>query len=65
MGRPILFIQKRPGYKMKPFFIFKLRTMTNERDQKNKLLMDNKRISKFGNFLRKTSIDELPSLLNN
>ncbi len=62
MGSPILFIQKRIGYKNKIFNIIKFRTMTNERDIEGKLINDAKRITKLGNFLRKSSLDELPEL---
>ena len=64
LGRPILFVQKRPGYHAKPFNILKLRTMKDLRDSSGALLPDEERVSKFGNFLRKYSIDELPELIN-
>jgi len=64
MGRPILFIQQRAGYKGIPFRIYKFRTMTNERDSSGQLLPDNMRLKRFGRFLRKTSLDELPQLWN-
>ena len=62
LGRPIFFKQIRPGYKGKPFTFYKFRTMKNEVDENGNLLPDSKRITKFGSFLRYTSIDELPSL---
>lgn len=58
------FIQTRIGYHNKPFKIIKLRTMSNEKDGENRLLDDESRITPFGLFLRRTSIDELPQLLN-
>lgn len=63
-GYPVLFTQKRPGYKGKPFNIYKFRTMTNERDLNGGLLTDEQRLTKFGIFLRKSSLDELPELIN-
>jgi len=64
IGTPIFFKQKRPGLHGIPFYFYKFRTMTNEKDNNGKLLSENKRITKFGNFLRKMSLDELPSLWN-
>ncbi len=64
MGRPIFFIQERGGYKNKIFKLIKFRTMTLEVNNRNELLSDNRRITKFGKFLRETSLDEIPSLLN-
>ena len=63
-GSPILFRQQRPGYKGQPFFIYKFRTMTNRLDTQGNLLPDAKRITRLGHFLRATSLDELPELLN-
>ncbi len=62
-GNP-LFFQIRPGYKAKPFKIVKFRTMTNERDSNGELLPDEQRLTGFGKFIRKTSLDELPQLIN-
>ncbi|MCR5798966.1 MAG: sugar transferase [Lachnospiraceae bacterium] len=62
LGSPVLFTQDRPGKDEKIFRLYKFRTMTDERDENGKLLPDNVRLTKFGIFLRKTSLDELPEL---
>lgn len=62
MGRPILFKQPRPGKDEKIFNMYKFRTMTNKKDKNGNLLPDEKRLPRFGKFLRKTSLDELPEL---
>lgn len=64
MGSPILFKQHRIGKDDKEFSMFKFRSMTDARDQNGVYLPDDQRITKLGNFIRKTSIDELPSLIN-
>ncbi|MCT7529558.1 undecaprenyl phosphate N,N'-diacetylbacillosamine 1-phosphate transferase [Aliarcobacter cryaerophilus] len=64
MGSPILFRQKRPGYKEKIFGIYKFRTMTNEKDANGNLLPDEQRLVGIGKFIRSTSLDELPQLFN-
>lgn len=64
LGSPVIFKQERPGYREKIFTLKKFRTMTDERDAKGNLLPDEKRLTKFGSFLRKTSLDELPELWN-
>jgi sugar transferase EpsL len=64
IGSPILFTQQRPGYKGQPFFIYKFRTMTEERDSSGSLLPDAKRLTQLGHFLRAFSLDELPELFN-
>ncbi|HEY5157139.1 MAG TPA: sugar transferase [Anaerolineales bacterium] len=64
LGIPILFRQQRPGYKGKPFTTYKFRTMTNRCGPDGKLLPDAERLTPFGRFLRSTSLDDLPQLLN-
>lgn len=64
LGSPVLFKQERPGKDEKIFTLMKFRTMTDERDENGKLLPDEVRLTKFGKFLRSTSIDELPELFN-
>ena len=61
---PILFKQSRPGLKGKIFYVYKFRTMTDDCDKDGNLLSDELRLTKFGKFLRSTSLDELPSLWN-
>ncbi len=63
-GFPILFKQERPGKNGEPFTFYKFRTMSNKKNKEGELLQDKDRITTFGSFLRKTSLDELPSLLN-
>lgn len=64
LGQPIFFRQRRPGVNGKAFEMIKFRTMTNERDENGNLLPDDVRLTKFGSFLRSTSLDELPELIN-
>lgn len=64
LGSPILFRQVRPGYKGRLFTLNKFRTMTDQRDAEGNLLPDADRLTSFGRFLRSTSMDELPELLN-
>ena len=64
LGESPIFKQLRPGLKEKPFYILKLKSMNNKRDNSGELLPDHLRITKFGSFFRKASIDELPQLLN-
>ena len=64
LGSPVLFKQERPGKDEKIFVLKKFRTMTDERDENGELLPDDVRLTKFGRFLRSTSIDELPELFN-
>lgn len=63
-GRPIIFKQQRPGLMSKPFYIYKFRTMSTEKDSRGELLSDAERLTKFGRLLRSSSLDELPSLWN-
>ncbi len=63
-GSPIFFSQLRPGQNGKPFRMLKFRTMTNARDVAGNLLPDSERLTSFGRFLRSTSLDEFPTLLN-
>ncbi len=62
MGWPIIFKQPRPGKDEKIFNIYKFRTMTNQKDENGNLLPETQRVTKFGLFLRKTSLDELPEM---
>ena len=64
IGPPIFFKQNRPGLDGKPFCLYKFRTMTNKRDREGNLLPDHLRLTSFGKFLRKYSLDELPQLIN-
>lgn len=62
-GKPFFF-QERPGKDAKPFHIIKFKSMTDAKDKDGKLLPDNERITAAGNFIRKTSLDEIPQLIN-
>ncbi len=64
LGSPVLFKQERPGLNEKIFIMYKFRTMKDERDKNGELLPDSVRLTKFGELLRATSLDELPELLN-
>jgi lipopolysaccharide/colanic/teichoic acid biosynthesis glycosyltransferase len=61
-GRPVLFRQRRPGLHGRPFTLLKFRTMTEARDGRGVLVADSGRLTRFGPFLRRTSLDELPEL---
>ncbi|MGG0789384.1 MULTISPECIES: sugar transferase [Bacillaceae] len=64
LGSPVIFKQERPGLNGKPFFLYKFRTMTDEKDENGDLVPDEKRLTDFGKLLRKLSLDELPQLFN-
>lgn len=64
LGSPVIFCQERPGKNEKIFKLYKFRTMTDARDENGELLPDEVRLTKFGKFLRSTSLDELPELWN-
>ncbi|MBQ3388964.1 MAG: sugar transferase [Thermoguttaceae bacterium] len=64
LGSPVFFRQERPGRGGQIFRLIKFRTMTDQRDREGNLLPDAERLTRFGNFLRRTSLDELPELLN-
>ncbi len=64
LGSPVIFKQMRPGKNEKIFTLYKFRTMTDEKDENGKLLPDDVRLTKFGKFLRSTSLDELPEAFN-
>lgn len=63
-GAGVFFLQNRPGRDGKIFKVIKFKTMTDERDSKGNLLPDEQRLTKVGKFVRSTSIDELPQLIN-
>jgi sugar transferase EpsL len=62
LGTPVLFRQRRPGLHGRPFTLWKFRTMTDARNARGELLPDEARLTRFGQFLRSTSLDELPEL---
>ena len=64
LGSPVIFRQERPGKDEKIFWLYKFRSMTDERDDNGELLPDDRRLTKFGRILRSTSLDELPELWN-
>ena len=64
LGRPVFFKQTRPGLKGRPFEILKFRTMTDAKDEQGELLPEEERLTDFGKWLRSTSLDELPELIN-
>jgi lipopolysaccharide/colanic/teichoic acid biosynthesis glycosyltransferase len=64
LGSPVFFVEERAGHAGRPFVLRKLRTMTNDVDAAGRPLPDEQRLTSFGRHLRRTSIDELPQLLN-
>ncbi|MDD8015077.1 MAG: sugar transferase [Acidobacteriota bacterium] len=64
LGSPVFFIQPRLGHRGRRFFLYKFRTMTNERDERGNLLPDERRLTRLGKFLRRASLDEFPTLIN-
>jgi undecaprenyl phosphate N,N'-diacetylbacillosamine 1-phosphate transferase len=64
LGRPIIFRQERPGLNEKIFELYKLRTMRNDKDENGELLPNEQRLSSVGNYIRATSLDELPQIFN-
>ena len=64
LGTPVIFRQERAGKNGRPYYMYKFRSMSDERDENGELLPDELRLTKYGKFLRSTSLDELPELLN-
>lgn len=64
LGSPVIFRQQRPGLHGKPFYVYKFRTMTDEKDERGRLLPDEQRLTGLGKLIRKLSLDELPQLWN-
>jgi lipopolysaccharide/colanic/teichoic acid biosynthesis glycosyltransferase len=64
LGAPVFFKQRRPGLHGRVFELLRLRTMTDARDASGRLLADDQRLTRFGKWLRSTSLDELPELIN-
>lgn len=64
LGSPVVFRQARPGKEENIFYMYKFRTMTEEKDREGKLLPDEERLTAFGKKLRNSSLDELPELIN-
>jgi len=64
LGSPVIFRQIRPGFKGRPFMMYKFRSLTNDTDENGRLLPDEKRFTRFSSLLRSSSLDELPELIN-
>ena len=64
MGKPVLFVQQRPGLHGEPFYLYKFRTMTNASDNSGEIFPDELRMTATGKILRRSSLDELPQLFN-
>lgn len=64
LGSPVIFRQPRPGKDEKIFYLYKFRSMTDQRDEQGRLLPDGERLTGFGRALRSTSLDELPEAIN-
>lgn len=64
IGSPVVFKQQRPGLNGNPFYVYKFRSMTDERNENGELLPDDIRLTSFGKIVRKLSLDELPQLWN-
>jgi sugar transferase EpsL len=64
LGRPVIFAQRRPGRHGRPFVLYKFRTMSDARGADGRLLPDRERLTRLGRLLRRTSVDELPELVN-
>ena len=64
LGRPVVFAQRRPGWRARPFTLYKFRTMRAARAADGRLLPDRERLTRLGRLLRRTSVDELPELIN-
>ncbi len=64
LGRPVFFVQRRPGRNQEPFRLIKFRTMIDGKQHAPELQLDSMRLTRFGKFLRSTSLDEIPELMN-